>query len=122
MTKKESRRHLSAEQKVAILRDHLVDRVPISNVCEKHQIQPSLFYYWQRQFFENVDDARRVVREFVAHYNGVRLHNAIGYVTPNDVLAGRAEAIWAERDRKLEAACTERARRRAITRREMTAT
>jgi transposase-like protein len=35
------------------LREHLVDRVPVSTVCEKHQIQPSLFYYWQRQLFEN---------------------------------------------------------------------
>lgn len=50
---KEPRRHHSAEQKVAILREHLIDRVPISDVCEKHQLQPSVFYYWQKQFFEN---------------------------------------------------------------------
>ncbi|AUX28234.1 uncharacterized protein SOCE836_003020 [Sorangium cellulosum] len=37
-------------------------------------------------------------------YNGVRLHSAIGYVTLNELLAGRAKAIWAERDRKLEVA------------------
>jgi transposase len=53
MSKKETRRHLAPEQKVAILKEHLVDRTPISEVCEKHQIQPSLFYYWQKQFFEN---------------------------------------------------------------------
>lgn len=50
------------------------------------------------------DDARRVVGRFVTHYNGVRLHSAIGYVTPLDMLAGRADAIHAERDRKLEQA------------------
>ena len=50
------------------------------------------------------DDARRVVGRFVTHYNGVRLHSAIGYVTPFDMLAGRADAIHAERDRKLEQA------------------
>lgn len=65
---------------------------------------------------ETIDHARRVVAEFVAHYNAVRLHNAIGYITPNDFLAGRGEAIWAERDRKLEAARALRAERRAAAR------
>ena len=50
------------------------------------------------------DDADRVVAKFVAHYNTERLHSAIGYVTPHDVLAGRQTAIHDARDRKLEAA------------------
>ena len=41
---------------------------------------------------------------FVEYYNHQRLHSALRYITPADMLAGRAEAIWAERDRKLEAA------------------
>jgi transposase InsO family protein len=49
----------------------------------------------------SLDDARRLVAEFVAHYNTVRLHSAIGYITPQDSLAGRAEQIFAARDRKL---------------------
>jgi len=57
----------------------------------------------------SLDDARRLVGEYVDHYNNVRLHSAIGYVTPTDKLEGRAEQIQAERDRKLEAA---RARRK----------
>ncbi len=52
----------------------------------------------------SLDEARQLVAEFVAHYNHVRLHSAIGYVTPADKLAGREEEIFAERDRKLEAA------------------
>jgi putative transposase len=48
------------------------------------------------------DDALRVVGDFIRHYNEVRLHSAIGYVAPHDVLAGRRDAIHAERDRKLE--------------------
>jgi hypothetical protein len=51
-----------------------------------------------------LEDARRLVTEFVAHYNELRLHSAIGYVDPADKLAGRDRAILAERDRKLDAA------------------
>jgi putative transposase len=58
----------------------------------------------------SLEDARRVVADFVAHYNAVRLHSAIGYVTPADKLDGREPAIFAARDRKLDAA---RERRRA---------
>lgn len=46
------RRHFSPEQKVGILREHLVEHVPVSDVCEKHQIQPTIFYGWQKIFFE----------------------------------------------------------------------
>ena len=58
----------------------------------------------------SLEDARRLVAEFVNHYNTVRLHSAIAYVTPADKLAGRAEAIWAARKQKL---ATANARRRA---------
>src|SRR4029079_18134510 len=61
----------------------------------------------------SLDEARRVVARFVEHYNGGRLHSAIGYTPPNDFLAGRSEAIWAERDKKLEAAREARRRHRA---------
>lgn len=49
----QERRHFSPQDKVTILREHLVDRKPISEICEKHQIQPTLFYNWQKTFFEN---------------------------------------------------------------------
>lgn len=64
-----------------------------------------------------LEEARRVVTRFVEHYNAKRLHSAIGYVTPNDFLAGKQAAIHAERDRKLEEAREARAQRRAQTRR-----
>lgn len=54
-------------------------------------------------------DARRLVAEYVAEYNEVRLHSALGYITPKDKLVGRAEAIQAERQRKLAAAAAKRA-------------
>ena len=46
-----TRRNFSPEQKVNILREHLIERVPVSDVCDKHQIQPTLFYRWQKTFF-----------------------------------------------------------------------
>lgn len=65
---------------------------------------------------ETIEEARSLVADFVEHYNNVRLHSAIGYVTPADKLAGREEVIWAERDRRLEAARELRAQRRAEAR------
>lgn len=62
----------------------------------------------------SLEDARRLVAEFVAHYNTVRLHSAIGYVTPADKLAGRAEQIWADRRGKLAAAQARRTARQEI--------
>ncbi len=51
------RRSFTAAQKAAILKRHHADKVPVSQVCEEEGIQPSLFYYWQRQLFENADRA-----------------------------------------------------------------
>jgi transposase InsO family protein len=51
-----------------------------------------------------LEQARQVVAEFVQYYNTLRLHSAIGYITPQDKLQGKAEAIWKARDEKLEAA------------------
>ncbi len=48
-----TRHNLTAEQKIAILREHLLEGVPVSKVCEKHKISPVNFYNWQRQLFEN---------------------------------------------------------------------
>lgn len=52
----------------------------------------------------SLDDARRMVAKYIGHYNNVRLHSAIGYVTPNDKLNDRDKEIFKERDRKLEEA------------------
>jgi hypothetical protein len=62
-----------------------------------------------------LDDARRLIQIYVDHYNTVRLHSAIGYVTPQDRLAGRQAEIHAARDRKLEQARSQRQLRRQQT-------
>jgi transposase-like protein len=48
-----TRRHFSPEQKIAILRQHLLEAVPISSLCDQHQINPTVFYRWQKELFEN---------------------------------------------------------------------
>ncbi len=53
---------------------------------------------------QTLGETRRVVAAFVAHYNQVRLHSALGYITPEDKLHGLETVIYAERDRKLEEA------------------
>ena len=64
----------------------------------------------------SLEDARRIVARYVGHYNTVRLHSAIGYVTPQDKLLGREREIHDERDRKLAAARQRRATARQAAR------
>ncbi len=61
----------------------------------------------------SIEDATRLIEGYVRRYNEVRLHSAIGYVTPADKMAGRDKEIFAERDRKLDEARAIRQARRA---------
>ena len=47
------RRHFAPEQKVALLRLHLLEKKPVSDICQEHRLSVNLFYLWQKQFFEN---------------------------------------------------------------------
>lgn len=49
---RKKRHNYTPEEKVAILKRHLIDRVPISELCDEYLLQPKLFYDWQKQFFE----------------------------------------------------------------------
>jgi transposase-like protein len=148
---RKERKHFTPEEKVAILRRHLVDRVPVSELCEELGLRPTVFYRWQKELFENgaaafqsqerpqhqveekqkriehkslksecirpgtplsLEDAKRLIQQYVDRYNYLRLHSAIGYVTPKDMLAGHQQEIQAERDRKLDAAKEQRKNRR----------
>lgn len=51
MTKQ--RRHFSGPEKVAALKRHLVEKVPVSDLCHELGIAPNLFYRWQKEFFDN---------------------------------------------------------------------
>ena len=50
---KKTRKHYTAEEKVAILRRHLLEKEPISKLCDELGLQPTVFYRWQKEFFEN---------------------------------------------------------------------
>lgn len=50
---KKKRYNYRSEEKVAILKRHLVDRVPVSDLCDQYNLQPTVFYRWQKAFFEN---------------------------------------------------------------------
>ncbi len=47
------RKNYTPPEKVAILRRHLIDRVAVSDLCDEYQLQPTVFYAWQKLFFEN---------------------------------------------------------------------
>jgi transposase-like protein len=50
---RKERKHYTGDEKVAILRRHLLDKVPVSDLCEEYGLQPTVFYRWQKEFFEN---------------------------------------------------------------------
>lgn len=50
---RKKRHNYSPEEKVSILRRHLVEQTPISDLCDEYQLQPKIFYLWQKLFFEN---------------------------------------------------------------------
>ena len=47
------RRHFAPEQKVALLRLHLLEKKPVSDICQEHNLSVNLFYLWPKQLFEN---------------------------------------------------------------------
>lgn len=63
----------------------------------------------------SLEDAQRIIAKFVDHYNQVRLHSAIGYISPADKLAGKDQAIFAARDQKLHQAREQRKLKRNNT-------
>ena len=56
------RRHFSPDEKATILRRHLSDKVPVSDLSEEYKLQPSVFYQWQRQLLDNAAQALEPLR------------------------------------------------------------
>ncbi|MCK5680702.1 transposase [bacterium] len=50
---KKKRKNYTPQEKVTILKKHLIDRIPVSDLCDQYNLQPTVFYGWQKKFFEN---------------------------------------------------------------------
>ena len=50
---RKKRAYYTADEKVNIIKKHLLEKVPISDLCEQHKFQPTAFYRWQKRFFEH---------------------------------------------------------------------
>ena len=84
------RRHFSPEEKLAVLRRHFLENVPISDLCDQLGIQASHFYQWQKVFFDNGQAA------FAAKANGRGAHKA------ETALQQKVQALEAKLQRKDE--------------------
>jgi len=80
------RRHFSGQEKVKILRLHLLEGKAVSELCEQYKITPSMFYQWQRAFFEN----------------GARAFEGAGNGRSDSKLEKQMEALEARLQRKHE--------------------
>ncbi len=95
MSDKQTRRHFTPQEKVAIVKRHLLEGIAISTVCDEFQINPTLFYLWQRQLFENAhltfENGRKV--RSVEDANVLRIQQLEAkLVRKNEVMAELMEA------------------------------
>ncbi len=70
MSDKQTRRHFSPQEKADIVKRHLLEGTPVSNLCDEFNINPTLFYQWQRQLFENAHLAFEAGRKSKVNHDG----------------------------------------------------
>lgn len=105
MSDKQTRRHFTPQEKVAIVKRHLLEGIPISNLCDEFDINPTLFYQWQRLLFENAHLAfengrkSRAVEDAKDH----KIQQLEAKLTrKNEVMAELMEALTEEKKRNGE--------------------
>jgi transposase len=100
-----TRRHFTPQEKVAIVKRHLLEGIPISTVCDEFQINPTLFYQWQRQLFENAhlafDNGRKSKALEDAKESKIQQLQA-KLARKNEVMAELMEALTEEKKRNGE--------------------
>ena len=80
---KKQRKHYSAEEKVAILRQHLVEEMPVSELCDKQGLQPTVFYRWKDEAEQGAPRHEVHVQSRELHHRRGRLcHLCRGYTGP----------------------------------------
>src|SRR5262245_57929865 len=87
------RKHYTPEEKVAILRRHLLEQVAISELCDKHGLQPTVFYRWEKEFFENGAAAFQLVLAELARRQSPALPG-IGSTIRQTLLGLFADAVF----------------------------
>jgi transposase-like protein len=50
---RKTRKNYTPKEKVSILKRHLVEKVAVSDLCDQHNLRPTVFYRWLKEFFEN---------------------------------------------------------------------
>ena len=102
------RRHLSPQEKVAVLKRHLVENVPVSTICDELGIAPTLFYRWQKELFENChvvfEDGRKTRKARAADdAKDARIQQLEAKLQKkNEVMAELMEALTEEKKRNGE--------------------
>lgn len=99
---KRQRRHFADPDKVAILKRHLVEKVPVSDLCDEFDIYPNQFYDWLKKFFENGHRAfagdRKAKAVEDAHKAKIEQLEA-KLTRKNEVMAELMEALTEEKKR-----------------------
>ena len=60
---KKKRKQYTADEKMAILREHLLEKRTVSDICNEYDLQPTVFYRWQKQLFERGSEVLRSLRD-----------------------------------------------------------
>lgn len=94
-SERQPRRHFSGAEKVAILKRHLLEKVPISNLCDELHLYPNQVHAWLKEFFENghaaFDNGRKSKAVEDAHQKKIEQLEA-KLVRKNEVMAELMEA------------------------------
>jgi transposase len=95
MSDKQARRHFTPQEKAVIVKRHLVEGAAVSTLCDEFQINPTLFYQWQRQLFENAhlafDNGRKSKTALDANLKRIE-HLEAKLTRKNEVMAELMEA------------------------------
>jgi transposase-like protein len=95
MTKTERRDH-TPEKKAEIVRRHLVDHVPVSDLCDEYKIAPSLFYTWQKQVLDAMSSTLEHGARRNAHRESARLREAEERIAALEARLAKKDAVIAE--------------------------
>jgi transposase len=98
---KKERRRWSAAEKISILKRHLLEKVPISKVCEEANVAPSMFHRWQEQLFTNGAAALESPRPAVSRSEQQRIEKLEGKIRQKDEVLAELMAEHLELKKEL---------------------